>query len=404
MEVESDLPLRGIKVIDMGHAILGPTCGLILADMGADVIKVEKAPDGDDTRRLRGFGVGFFHYFNRNKRSLAVDLKREEGKEILRRLIARADVLCENFGPGTMERLGFGYDDCARINPRLIYCTLKGFMPGPYEKRPSLDHLVQMMGGLAYMTGPRGRPLRAGTSVIDIVGGMFGAMGIITALYERMLTGKGQLVRATLFEATAFLVGQHMAMAAITGEPPPPMPEGEMPWGIYDLFDTRDGEMVFVGVTSDQQWQRFCEVFGLKDLLEDPRLSTNNDRVRERPWLIPRLKETLGSLTKEEIMRRSEKASIPYAPIGRPDQLLDDPHLIQGGGLVETTLPTGKKARLPKLPLRMDDHDFGLRREPPGIGEHTVEVLEELGFTAEEIDDLLSKGVVACEQGKASSS
>jgi len=241
MEVESDLPLRGIRVIDMGHAILGPTCGLILADMGADVIKVEKAPDGDDTRRLRGFGVGFFHYFNRNKRSLAVDLKREEGKEILRRLIAKADVLCENFGPGTMERLGFGYDDCARINPTLIYCTLKGFMPGPYEKRPSLDHLVQMMGGLAYMTGPRGRPLRAGTSVIDIVGGMFGAMGIITALYERMRTGKGQLVRATLFEATAFLVGQHMAMAAIQENPLHPCPRARC-LGAYMTFSTQGTE------------------------------------------------------------------------------------------------------------------------------------------------------------------
>lgn len=394
--MESDLPLKGIRVLDLGHAILGPTCGLILADLGADVIKVERAPDGDETRRLRGFGVGFFHYFNRNKRSIAVDLKKEEGKEILRRLISLSDVLCENFGPGTMERLGFGYEECSRINPRLIYCTLKGFMPGPYEHRPSLDHLVQMMGGLAYMTGPRGRPLRAGTSVVDIVGGMFGAMGIITALYERARTGKGQLVRATLFEATAFLVGQHMAMAAITGEPPPPMPEGEMPWGIYDLFDTKDGEMIFIGVTSDQQWQRFCEAFGLGDLLNDPRLKTNNDRVRERQWMIPRIREVMGRFTKSEIMKRTEAASIPYAPIVRPDQLLEDPQLIQGGGVVETVLPSGKRARLPKIPLRMDDHDFGLRMEPPQVGQHSREVLREVGFSYEEIEGFIQKGVVVC--------
>lgn len=399
--MESDLPLRGVKVLDLGHAILGPTCGLILADMGADVVKVERAPEGDDTRRLKGFGVGFFHYFNRNKRSLALDLKREEGKEVLRRLIAGADVLCENFGPGTMERLGFSYEVCSAINPRLIYCTLKGFMPGPYEKRPSLDNLVQMMGGLAYMTGPRGRPLRAGTSVIDMVGGMFGAMGIIAALYERTRTGKGQLVRATLFEATAFLVGQHMAMAAITGEPPPPMPEGQMPWGIYDLFNTRDGEMIFVGVTSDQQWERFCEVFGLPDLAADQRLRTNNDRVRERSWLIPRLQQALRELTSAEIVERSERASIPYAPIVRPDQLLEDPQLLQGGGLVETVLPSGKSTRLPKLPLRMGDYDFGLRREPPAVGEHTVEVLQEAGFSGDEIETLIQKGVVARPSGRA---
>ncbi|MGQ9858568.1 MAG: CaiB/BaiF CoA transferase family protein [Thermodesulfobacteriota bacterium] len=393
--MESDLPLRGIKVLDLGHAILGPTCGLILADMGADVIKVERAPEGDDTRRLKGFGVGFFHYFNRNKRSLALDLKQQEGKEVLERLIKKADVLLENFGPGTIDRLGFSYERCAQLNPRLIYCTLKGFMPGPYEKRPSLDNLVQMMGGLAYMTGPRGRPLRAGTSVIDIVGGMFGAMGIITALYERTRTGRGQFVRATLFEATAFLVGQHMAMAAITGEVPPPMPEGQMPWGIYDLFDTQDGEMIFLGVTSDQQWERFCEVFGLQDLACDERLRTNNDRVKERSWLIPRLKEEISRLSISEIVQRSEKASIPYAPIRRPDQLLEDPQLLEGGGLVQTVLPSGKKARLPKLPLRMDDYDFGLRREPPRVGEHTREILQEAGFSNEEIERLLEKKVVS---------
>ena len=260
------LPLSGIRALELGHAILGPSCGQILADMGAEVIRIERAPDGDYTRNLPGFGVGFHQYFNRNKKSLVLDLKSDQGKELLKKLIAAVDVMFDNFGPGAVDRLGFGYDACSAINPGLIYCSLKGFMPGPYENRPSLDNLVQMMGGLAYMTGPAGRPLRAGTSVIDIMGGTFGALGIITALYERRKTGKGQLVRATLYEAAAYLVGQHMAMAAFTGEPPPPMPEGEMPWGVYDLFNTKEGDMIFIGMTSDFHWQRFCKVFDLEDL------------------------------------------------------------------------------------------------------------------------------------------
>ena len=388
------LPLSGIKALELAHAILGPSCGQILADMGADVIHVERAPEGDYTRNLPGMGSGFHSYFNRNKRSLVVDLKSEQGKDLLKKLIASADVMYDNFGPGAVDRLGFSYEACSAINPRLIYCSLKGFMPGPYEHRPSLDNLVQMMGGLAYMTGPAGRPLRAGASVIDIMGGTFGALGIIAALYERQQTGKGQLVRSTLYEATAYLVGQHMAMTAVTGEPAPPMPEGEMPWGVYDLFGTEDGETIFIGMTSDAHWQRFCEVFGLEDLFADERLKTNNSRCAEREWLIPKLSEVFKQLSSEAVINGCEKSVIPFAPVRRPDELFDDPHLNESGGLVDTALPGGKRGKLPKIPLRMGNYEFDMRHDPPKPGEGTHEILKAIGLSGAEIDNLIQEGIV----------
>jgi crotonobetainyl-CoA:carnitine CoA-transferase CaiB-like acyl-CoA transferase len=313
---------------------------------------------------------------------------------LLKKLIVSADVMYDNFGPGAVDRLGFSYEACSAINPRLIYCSLKGFMPGPYEHRPSLDNLVQMMGGLAYMTGPAGRPLRAGASVIDIMGGTFGALGIIAALYERQQTGKGQMVRAALYEATAYLVGQHMAMTAVTGEPAPPMPEGEMPWGVYDLFETEDGETIFIGMTSDAHWQRFCEVFGLEDLFADERLKTNNSRCAEREWLIPKLSEMFKQLSSETVIDGCEKSVIPFAPVRRPDELFDDPHLNESGGLVDTALPGGKRGKLPKIPLRMGNYEFDMRHDPPKPGEGTHEILKAIGLSGAEIDKLIQEGIV----------
>ena len=382
------LPLEGIRVLECSQAVMGPTCGLVLADMGAEVIRVERAPEGDDTRRLKGFGKGFFPFFNRNKKSIAIDLKSKKGKRVLQKLITAADVLLENFAPGTMERLGFGYPEASRINPRLIYCALKGFMPGPYEKRPALDEVVQMMGGLAYMTGPKGQPLRAGASVIDIMGGSYGVIGILTALYEREKTGRGQYVVATLFESTVFLMGQHMTFSAVTGEPAPPMPERISAWAIYDRFETQEGEMVFIGITSDRHWARFCETFQLPALARDERLATNNDRISHRAWLIPELQKVFKAFPKKKLFQLCEKAEIPFAPIAKPEDLFDDPHLLHGGGLLETELPGGKKARLPRIPLRVGCYDFGLRSNPPELGEGSQELLQTLGFSREEIDAL----------------
>ncbi len=394
MTAAKKLPLEGILVLELGHTVMGPTAGMVLADMGADVYKVERTGKGDDTRWLKGFGAGFFTYFNRNKKSISIDLKSGKGIEILLKLIEKADVLIENFGPETVERLGVGYDICRKRNPRLIYCSLKGFMPGPYEKRPALDEVVQMMGGLAYMTGPTGRPLRAGSSITDILGGSYGVIGILAALYQRQLTGQGQLVQATLYESVAFLVGQHMAITAITGQAPPPMPDRGRAWSIYDLFKTADGELVFIGVTSDRHWQRMCETFGFSDWGADPRLATNQSRIEEREWFLPQLQDRLGKLDKADLMALAEKAGLPFAPVARPQDLFEDPHLNQSGSLAATTLPNGGIAKLPKIPLRMDQASFDLRSNPPGIGEGSRELYKALGFSDADIRELLKEGVV----------
>jgi crotonobetainyl-CoA:carnitine CoA-transferase CaiB-like acyl-CoA transferase len=388
------LPLNGIKVLEWGHTVMGPTCSMILADMGAEVIKIERAPDGDDTRRLAGFAVSFFPLFNRNKKSIALNLKSEEGKAVLGKLIAASDVFIENFAPDAADRLGFGYEACAKINPRLVYCNLKGFMPGPYWNRPSLDNLVQMMGGLAYMTGRKGDPLRVGASATDIMGGVFGALGIITALYEREKSGQGNRVISTLYEAVVFMVAQHMAWAAINKEPSVPMPEIDAAWPVYDLFDTAEGEKVFIGLTSDFHWQRFCDVFGFPELKQDTSLAKNNDRVAARGRIIPELKAKLATLPKAQIITLALEAKIPFAPLMRPDELFDDPHLNESGGFVQTTFPGGIETKMPKIPLRIGDYDFNLKTDPPYVGQYGRQVLMDFGYGQSEIDTLIQKGIV----------
>ena len=389
------LPLDGIRVLEMGHTVMGPTCGLVLADMGAEVIKIERAPKGDDTRRLMGFGQGFFLYFNRNKKSLAVDLKSGKGAGLIKKLAVSSDVFIENFGPGAVDRLGLGYEDLSKVNPRLIYCSLKGFLPGPYEHRPALDEVVQMMGGLAYMTGPPGHPLRAGSSVVDIMGGSYGVIGILSALYEREKTGKGQFVIASLYESTAFLMGQHMALSAVSKKPVPPMPARVSTWGIYDIFKTREGGEIFIGITSDKQWKAFGEAFSRPDLGNDPRVQTNNDRILQRDWLIPELKKVFESKSKEEIIRICEKAGIPFAPIAHPEDLFEDPQLNEGGGLVEVPLPQGGRTKLPRIPVRVGSHEFGLRSNAPAVGEGTREILKSIKLSDEEIEQLKKEGILA---------
>jgi crotonobetainyl-CoA:carnitine CoA-transferase CaiB-like acyl-CoA transferase len=395
-ETRAELPLAGIRVLEFTQTIMGPCAGLLLADLGADVIKVEPAPSGDATRRLPGFASGFFGYFNRNKRSLAVDLKTEDGRALVAELAARMDVVIENFAPGTMERLGCGYADLSARNPRLIYCALKGFLSGPYETRPALDELVQFMGGLAYMTGPPGRPLRAGSSVIDIMGGTFGVVAILAAVQERARTGKGQLVKSALFESTVFLMGQHMAGRVLSGEEIPPMPARRGAWGVYEPFETSDDDQIFVGITSNGHWVRFCDIFGRPDLRDDPRLATNEARVKERSWLIPAVAEILGHHTKAEIARRCEEAAIPYAPVATVDDLFDDPHL-NAGALLDVVLPGDVRTKLPRLPVEMDGHELGVRREAPRMGQHTREILRELGLDDRRIADLAQRQAIVVE-------
>jgi len=377
--------------------VMGPSCGLALADLGAEVIKVEPL-EGDNTRRLEHAGAGFFPVFNRNKKSLAVDLKHPEGREVVLRLVERSDVLTENFRPGALDKLGFSYEKLNERNPRLVYCSLKGFLKGPYEHRAALDEVTQMMGGLAYMTGLPDRPLRAGSSVIDILGGTFAALGILAALRERERTGRGQRVTSALFETTALLVAQHMAQYEITGEAPPPMSVKRPAWGVYDIFETKDGERLFVGVVTDTQWEVFCREFGLAELAADLRLKANGLRVKERAWLIPRLGETLRQYTKPALAARLEAMGLPFAPIAKPWDLLDDPHLNASGGLIPTRV--GELAiRVPALPLEFDGRRLGKRADPPAVGEHGAELLREIGYSVSEARSLAERRVIALPRG-----
>ena len=388
------LPLQGIRVVEFVHVVMGPTCGLVLADLGAEVIKVEPL-DGDHTRKLTASGAGFFPTFNRNKKSFAVDLKSKAGRDVVLKLITSADVVTENFRPGAMDRLGFGYDALKERKPDLIYCSLKGFLAGPYEHRAGLDETAQMMGGLAYMTGPRGRPLRAGASVNDIMGGMFAAIAILAAVVERKNTGRGQYVKSALFENCAFLVAQHMTEGFMTGTPVVPMPDRIRAWAVYDTFRTSDGEMVFVGVVTDTQWKVFCEAFGLADLLADPALKTNPQRVEERPRIIPLVTALFAGMTKPELLAKCEELGLPFAPITKPEDLFDDPHLNASGGLTDITLMNGTRTRVPVLPIEMDGRRFGTRLDLPKVGEHTRGVLADLGYDRDSITDLLAQKVVA---------
>jgi len=376
--------------------VMGPTCGLILADLGADVVKVEPLK-GDNTRRLTGSGAGFFPTYNRNKRSLAVDMKSPEGSALVRRLAERADVLLENFRPGALDKLGLDYESLSAINPRLIYCSLKGFLKGPYEQRTALDEVVQMMGGLAYMTGLPERPLRVGASVNDVMGGMFGAIGILAALQERQHTGRGRRVNSALFENCTFLVAQHMAQYAVTGVAPRPMSIRMPAWGVYDIFTSADGKQVFVGVVSDTQWKVFCQSFDRPDLASDPELAANNQRVALRETLIPRLQEEVfGRWRADALMAKLEAVGLPFAPITRPQELYDDPHLKASRGLVDLHLPdSGELTRIPALPLSFDGERPGLRHDLPRIGQHTRELLTELGYDDDRITALAGQGRVA---------
>ncbi len=391
------LPLSGLQVIEFSHMVMGPAAGVVLADLGADVLKVEP-PGGDNTRRLKGSGGGYFAMYNRNKRSLCVDLKCGEGHELVCRLVDGADVLIENFRPGAMDKLGFGYEALSARNERLIYCSLKGFLSGPYEHRAALDEVTQMLGGLAYMTGLPGRPMRAGSSVIDIAGGMFGVIGILAALNQRQATGKGQLVTSALFETTAFMVGQHMAQQAVLGEAPPPMSVRRAAWGVYDLFECADGEKIFVAVVSDTQWRSFCERFGLERLGADPALATNNGRTERRDRILPALTELFGGMSRQEAVDKLEQAGMPFAEINRPADLFDDPHL-GAGGLVDVHVTDGERqgepARLPKLPLEMNGARLNLRHDLPSAGAHSRQAAERSGCTADAIEALLASGVIA---------
>lgn len=365
-------------MIEITHMVMGPSCGMILGDLGAEVIKIEPRGDGDKTRYLQGSGVGLFPSFNRNKKSFHADLDNPSDLVLVNNLIASSDVLVENFRSGKMESYGIGYEDVRESNPGIVYCSLKGFLNGPYGNRLALDEVVQMLGGLAYMTGLPGRPLRAGASVNDIMGGMFGVIGIMSALMTREHTGKGAHLTSSLFENNVFLVGSHMVQAELSGEDVEPMPNRQAAWAVYDIFHSAEHQMIFVAAVSNSQWFRMCEIFGLEGMADDEELVTNTLRVGQRARIIPALQEVLYTLPLDQIEAKCDLAGLPYARVNSPRELATDAHLLETGALAPTQLPNGPEVLVPLLPLALNGEHFPKRSDIPAPGEHTEEILASL--------------------------
>ena len=394
----SQLPLEGIRVLELGHIVAGPTAGLILADLGADVIKIEDPSRGGDQSRSNPTGLATFYFLNRNKRSFAVNLKEPEGKELFLKFAASADVILDNYAPGVLQRLGVDYDSVSEINPRIIQCSINGFLKGPYARRPALDEVAQMMGGIAFMTGLKDQPMRIGASVTDISVATYAVIGILSALLQRNQTGRGQRLTSGLFETVVFWVGQHMSSFAVGGEPSVPMPVRRMGtrfrWGVFDLFRAADGKQVFIGITSNRHWETFCREFAQSELGAHPNLQNNEARTRARDWLIPRVQEIAGSYESNDLMGKLEKAEVPYAPVNSPADLYEDPYLM---GHENRLLPVNagqKTVRLPALPFESEEFQFSVRRQPPRLGEHSREILQELGLSDSDMDRLVKNKVV----------
>ena len=394
-------PLSNLKVVEFTHMVMGPAVGAVLAALGAEVVRVEPI-GGDRTRQLIGSGAGYFAMYNRHKASLCVDLKTPGGLAVARDLVATADILIENYRPGAMDRLGLDYASLSATNPQLIYCSEKGFLPGPYEARTALDEVAQMMGGLAYMTGPPGTPLRAGSSVIDVTGGMFGVIAILAAVEERHRTGRGQKVQSSLFETTIYLIGQHMAQMAVTGKAAAPMPARISAWAIYDVFETADDRPIFIGVVTDALWEKFCALFALDDLWADQSIRENTARVLARHRIMPLIRALVKTWKRDDLIARLEGSGLPFAAIGRPEDMFDDPHLLASGGLEPVTLPGGATTMLPTLPIEMNGVRPYAAACLPEAGADTRTVLAGLGYDDAKIAALLQSGAIeSAAEGEA---
>lgn len=394
----SQLPLEGTRVLELGHIVAGPTAGLILADLGADVIKIEDPSRGGDQSRSNPTGLATFYFLNRNKRSFAVNLKEPEGKELFLKFAASADVILDNYAPGVLQRLGVDYDIVSKINPRIIQCSINGFLKGPYAHRPALDEVAQMMGGIAFMTGLKDQPMRIGASVTDISVATYAVIGILSALLQRNQTGRGQRLTSGLFETVVFWVGQHMSSFAVGGEPSVPMPVRRMGtrfrWGVFDLFRAADGKQVFIGITSNRHWETFCREFAQSELGAHPNLQNNESRTRARDWLIPRVQEIAGIYQSNDLMGKLEKAEVPFAPVNTPADLYEDPYLMGHENRLLPVEAGQKTVRLPALPFESDEFQFSVRRQPPRLGEHSREILQELGLSDADMDRLVRNKVV----------
>ncbi len=393
------LPLEGVKVIELSHIVAGPSGGMILADLGADVLKIENPDSGDTSRNRSGDGATFFTY-GRNKRYMALDLRHKKGKKIFEQLVARSDVVLDNFAPGALKRLGLDYSWGKRVNPRIIYCSVKGFLPGPYADRPFLDELAQMAGGLAYLTGLKDQPMRAGASITDIGAATYGVIGILAALYRRQATGKGDCVEAGLFETIVFWISQYITRSQMTGSNPPPRGARKsgmgatMGWGVYELFPTKTGKPVFIAVSGNRHWTGLCDALGFDDWRDSAEFNSNGKRSSQKVRIAARIAKETVKLTYNDITRRLYKGLVPYAPVGTPLDLVNEKHLNEGNYWLPLKTPR-QSLKVPKLPLSMGETtDFTMRLQPACLGAHTDQILKELGYKNAEIKALKSEKIV----------
>jgi crotonobetainyl-CoA:carnitine CoA-transferase CaiB-like acyl-CoA transferase len=393
-------PLKDVKVIDLSHIMAGPACSMLLADMGADVIKVERMPDGDDSRRMVPPALAdqsaAFLIMNRNKRGIALDLRTEGGRNVLSRLLKNADVLIENFRRGTMERMGLGYDALHALNPKLIYCSISGFgRTGPYADRGGFDLVAQGISGLMSITGegPGHPPVKVGAPVTDITAGILACVGILAALHARESSGQGQMVDTSLFEAGIIQTYWHSAMCFATGRAPGPMGTAHPLNAPYQAFPTSDG-WITVGAANQGNWLRLVDALEAPDLRDDPRFATNADRMRNLDVLTATLTPLFKRRNFAEWLRRLEQAGVPAGPVLEVGQMHADPQALAREMIVQTEHPTAGHVKAIGLPIKFSDTPGGVRRAAPLFGQDTREVLREHGFSDVEIEQFAEQGAI----------
>lgn len=395
---DGDRPLADVTVVELGHIVAGPYCSLLLADLGADVLKVEHPERGDAFRHASHQASSAFDFLNRNKRGITLDLKDDDGREAFEALVGEADVLVENYSPRAVESLDIGYETLHGLNPGIVYCSIKGFNAGPYEDRPALDPVAEALSGMMSTTGyPDQPPARCGTSVADMVASLQGALAVVSALRHRDRTGEGQHVTAPMFESTVGLMGGAIAYSDSLGEPMAPWEGGgQSQWAPYGVFETGDDEWVFVGPSSQRHWEALCAALDAPELAAADRFLTLPDRRENRAALDATLTERFGALPREEITTRLRDAGVPCAPVNDTLDASRDPHLAATGGLVEVDPPDDDRDAhlVPTSPLRSSRFDPVEPADPPARGEHTEEVLGSLGYSAERIEELRERGAI----------
>jgi crotonobetainyl-CoA:carnitine CoA-transferase CaiB-like acyl-CoA transferase len=390
------MPLSDVTVLELGHIIAGPFCSMVLADLGAEVIKVEHPGGGDAVRDSSPSGNSSFNYVNRNKLGVTVDLKSDEGQDVFADLVAEADVLVENFAAGTAERLGVGYEDLQEYNDELVYCSIKGFNAGPYENYPALDPIAEALSGVMSVTGHSGQPpVRCGTSLADMTASLYGAISVLGALRQRDNSGEGQHLTVPLYESTVALMGYWLAYTQAYDDVPEPLGAGHPNWAPYDVFRSADEEWVFVGPSSQGQWEAMCEALGT-DLDEEDRFASLDDRRENVDVLNEAVQAVCGEFTAEELIERLRGAGVPVAPINDTADVVADEHLraTDALGSVRVAEGAGEEIDVPRYPARSTAFERVENADPPELGENTDAVLEALGYDEEQRERLREAGAV----------